>query len=76
MVKIKDQVAPGSELLQHRYSLGANVGSMFAIGNVGAKDDFWLAGMVVKETQSYGYLSGNLLDFEGNVLVRIVDSEV
>lgn len=54
------------------YLVGSNYTNAFAIGNVGATDDFFLVGAPPAGEDSYPMLTGNFLDAEGNFLFRIV----
>src|SRR4051812_19105762 len=57
----------------HRYVIGGNGCGVFALGKIGASDDFFLVGAEPdEEAASYPLLTGNFLDGQGNVLFRLV----
>jgi len=60
----------------HSYEVGTNVGPEFAIGHIGAGDDFWLTGSVVPPETAHPLLTGNILGKDGSVLVRLVLGEL
>lgn len=71
-MKILDQ--RGQELDSHNYNVGTNVSGGFALGNVGAKDDFWLCGLQTDEGVPEPLLCGSILDSKGSLLIRINNS--
>jgi hypothetical protein len=54
------------------YRLGGNLCNAFAMGEIGAEDDFFLVGCPANDEDSYPILTGNFLDSEGNHLFRLV----
>lgn len=54
------------------YFVGGNLTNAFAIGNIGARDDFWVIGAPAMEADAYPVITGNFLDSEGNPLFKIV----
>ena len=54
------------------YVIGSNICNGFAIGAIGASDDFFLVGVPATEEGAYPTLTGNFLDAEGNPLFRLV----
>lgn len=56
----------------NNYAIAGNVCNAFAIGNLGATDDFFLVGAEPPPDSPYPLLTGNILDSEGNVLFRLV----
>lgn len=67
--------ATGSEFAPNDFSnylIGGNLCNAFALGNVGAPNDFWMVGAPALEVDAYPIITGNFLDAEGNPLFRIV----
>jgi len=56
----------------NNYVIAGNVCNAFAIGQLGATDDFFLVGAEPTPDSPYPLLTGNILDSEGNVLFRLV----
>lgn len=57
----------------HTYLIGGGRHRMFAMGNLGASDDFFLVGSEPEEeTANYPLLTGNILESEGTPLFRLV----
>jgi hypothetical protein len=56
----------------NNYLLGGNLCNAFALGSVGAADDFFLIGAEPPDESSYPSLTGNVLDSEGQLLFRLV----
>jgi hypothetical protein len=54
------------------YHIGGNICNAFAIGEIGAPDDFFLVGAPATQVDDYPVLTGNFLDSEGNPLFRLV----
>jgi hypothetical protein len=54
------------------FLLGTVLCNAFVMGEIGAEDDFFLAGVPAQEFEGYPLLTGNFLDSEGNRLFRIV----
>jgi hypothetical protein len=56
----------------NNYLLAGNLCNAFAVGEVGAMDDFFLIASEPDDESNYPLLTGNILDSEGNVLLRLV----
>jgi hypothetical protein len=56
----------------HNYVIAGNVCNAFALGEVGSSDDFFLVGAEPGEESHYPFLTGNILDAEGNLLCCLV----
>jgi hypothetical protein len=56
----------------NNYAIAGNICNAFALGELGAKDDFFLLGAEPSSDSPYPLLTGNILDSEGNVLFRLV----
>ena len=56
----------------NNYVLAGNLCNAFALGSIGAADDFFLVGAEPPDESSYPLLTGTLLDSEGNVLFRLI----
>jgi hypothetical protein len=54
------------------YLVAGNVCNVFALGELGSSDDFFLIGAEPEGESNYPLLTGNILDSEGNVLFRLV----
>jgi len=54
------------------YLVAGNVCNVFALGELGTSDDFFLIGTEPEGESNYPLLTGNILDSEGNVLFRLV----
>ena len=54
------------------YFVAGNVCNVFALGELGSSDDFFLIGAEPEGESNYPLLTGNILDSEGNVLFRLV----
>jgi hypothetical protein len=54
------------------YLVAGNVCNVFALGELGSSDDFFLIGAEPEGESNYPLLTGNVLDSEGNVLFRLV----
>ena len=54
------------------YLVAGNVCNVFALGELGSSDDFFLVGAEPEGESNYPLLTGNILDSEGNVLFRLV----
>lgn len=56
----------------NNYLVGGNICNAFALGDLGATEDFFLIGAEPFGESNYPLLTGNILDSEGNVLFRLV----
>jgi hypothetical protein len=56
----------------NNYLIAGNVCNAFAMGELGASDDFFLVGAEPADESSYPLLTGNILDSEGDLLFRLV----
>jgi hypothetical protein len=56
----------------NNYLIAGNVCNAFALGELGAVDDFFLIGSEPSAESPYPLLTGTVLDSEGNVLFRLV----
>jgi hypothetical protein len=54
------------------YIVGGNMCNAFAIGNLGAPNDFWMVGAPALEADAYPLITGNFFDSEGKHLFRLV----
>ena len=54
------------------YLVAGNVCNVFALGELGSSDDFFLIGAEPDGESNYPLLTGNILDSGGNVLFRLV----
>ncbi|MGB7933571.1 MAG: hypothetical protein WCH04_15340 [Gammaproteobacteria bacterium] len=54
------------------YLVAGNVCNVFALGELGTSDDFFLIGAEPEGESNYPLLTGNILDSEGKVLFRLV----
>lgn len=54
------------------YLISGNLTNVFAIGEVGSPDDFFIIGSETSDEVPYPMLTANYLDSEGNILFRIV----
>jgi hypothetical protein len=66
---VKNVVMPGE---YNNYLIGGNLCNAFAVGEIGAVDDFFMVGTEPSDESSYPIITGNILDSEGNVLFRLV----
>jgi hypothetical protein len=56
----------------NNYLVGGNICNAFALGELGASDEFFLIGAEPPGESNYPLLTGNILDSEGHVLFRLV----
>jgi hypothetical protein len=56
----------------NNYLIAGNICNAFVIGELGSQDDFFLVGAEPQEESVYPFLTGNVLDSEGNVLFRLI----
>jgi hypothetical protein len=60
----------------HNYLIAGNLCNAFAIGALGANDDFFLAGAEPAGESNYPLLTGNLIGADGKVLCRLVKNVI
>ncbi len=66
---VRNIVVPGK---YNNYLLGGNLCNAFAMGEIGASDEFFLVGCEPSTESLYPLLTGNIMDSEGKVLFRLV----
>jgi len=60
----------------HNYLVAGNVVNAFALGELGASDDFYLIGAETEDDSGYPLLTGTILNSEGQVLFQLVQNEL
>jgi len=58
------------------YLVGGNLCNAFVMGTLGASDDFFIVAHPAQTEDVYPLITGNFLDSEGNVLLRMVRNEL
>lgn len=69
MSRISGCVAEPSQF--NNYIIGSNICNAFAIGDIGAEDDFFIIGAEPIKESNYPIITGNFLDSEGQFLFRL-----
>jgi len=60
----------------NNYLLAGNICNAFALGDVGSADDFFLIGAEPEQESVFPSITGNILDSEGKLLLRLVRNVV
>lgn len=68
-VFVSNTINPGEF---NNYVVGGNLVNAFCLGDLGSDEDFFLIGAEPPEESTYPLITGNVLDDEGNVLLRLV----